>query len=175
MKLCVYGLFQICPWIIKIGDWALRWTEGNETVQVFFVMLFFPLIMNALQYYIIDGFIKSKKPNDHELIPSQDGSEDGEGERRPRRARHSADTDRGTSLNGAAEVQAVKDDADVSVSEATEMLPAVDKAKERRGDDRHLEEYDPTLDGEASSTNGNGTSGKPFGAQNADERAKDSH
>ena len=44
-------------------------------VQVFFVMLFFPVVMNALQYYIIDGFIKDQKPPDHEPIPSEDEDE----------------------------------------------------------------------------------------------------
>lgn len=82
MKFFVFLFFSLCPWIIHVGDWALRWTEGNEMVQVFFVMLFFPLIMNVLQYYIIDGFIKNKKPSDHELIPSEDDeSEDRQEER----------------------------------------------------------------------------------------------
>lgn len=36
----------------------MRWTEGNEALQIAFVMFVFPLIMNAAQYYIIDGFIK---------------------------------------------------------------------------------------------------------------------
>jgi hypothetical protein len=78
MKCCVFFIFQICPWIIDVGNWALRWTEGNETVQVIFVMLVFPVIMNALQYYIIDGFIKNQSPSDHEPIPSVDGSSDDE-------------------------------------------------------------------------------------------------
>ena len=72
MKVFVFFIFQICPWIVKVGDWALRWTEGNEDLQIFFVMLFFPLVMNALQYYIIDGFIKNQKPPDHEHIPRDD-------------------------------------------------------------------------------------------------------
>ncbi|MCJ1406128.1 hypothetical protein MMC19_000193 [Ptychographa xylographoides] len=82
MKTCVFFIFKICPWIIHVGDWALRWTEGNEMVQVFFVMLFFPVIMNALQYYIIDGFIKNQQPSEHEPIPSEDGEaeEEEEGE-----------------------------------------------------------------------------------------------
>ena len=62
-----------------VGDWALRWTEGNETLQVVFVMLVFPVIMNALQYYIIDGFIKNQKP----VPEGEDGEQDenGDGER----------------------------------------------------------------------------------------------
>ncbi len=60
MKLIVLLIFVFLPWISRIGDWALKWTEGNEKLQVGFVMLLFPVIMNATQYYIIDTFIKGK-------------------------------------------------------------------------------------------------------------------
>lgn len=79
MKICVLIIFLMMPWISKVGDWALGWTEGNEKLQIAFVMMIFPLIMNALQYYIIDSFIK-KKENDHghghQRLPSED-PEDG--------------------------------------------------------------------------------------------------
>ena len=61
MKTCVFFIFELLPWIVQVGDWALRWTEGNEAIQIAFVMLIFPLIMNALQYYIIDSFIKNNE------------------------------------------------------------------------------------------------------------------
>lgn len=76
MKLCVFFLFKICPWIVNVGDWALRWTEGNQAIQVAFVMLIFPVIMNAMQYYIIDSFIKNKNRTDHQAIPTEDLDED---------------------------------------------------------------------------------------------------
>ncbi|GMG37275.1 unnamed protein product [Aspergillus oryzae] len=57
--------FYILNLGIDVGDWALRWTEGNTAVQIIFVMLLFPVIMNAIQYYIIDIFIK--KPS-HEML-----------------------------------------------------------------------------------------------------------
>jgi hypothetical protein len=71
MKFCVLIIFIIAPWISRVGDWALRWTEGNEALQVVFVMLVFPVIMNATQYYIIDSFIKNQTPG-HELLPDRD-------------------------------------------------------------------------------------------------------
>ncbi|KAJ5670186.1 uncharacterized protein N7477_005549 [Penicillium maclennaniae] len=74
MKFCVFFLIQLLPFIIKIGDWALRWTEGNTALQIAFVMLLFPLIMNAIQYYIIDGFIK--KPLSYDLYTSGDTDDD---------------------------------------------------------------------------------------------------
>lgn len=49
------------PFLPWIGDWALRWTEGNEALQIVFTMFLFPLAMNALQYWIIDSFIMDKK------------------------------------------------------------------------------------------------------------------
>lgn len=71
MKFCVLIIFLVAPWISHVGDWALRWTEGNEVLQVVFVMLVFPVIMNATQYYIIDSFIKSQTP-EHELVPGEE-------------------------------------------------------------------------------------------------------
>lgn len=66
MKFCVFIIFQLCPWIVQVGDWALRWTEGNEAIQIAFVMLIFPLVMNGIQYYIIDIFIKKTESADKE-------------------------------------------------------------------------------------------------------------
>jgi hypothetical protein len=74
MKICVFFLIQLLPFIIKIGDWALRWTEGNTAMQIAFVMLLFPLIMNAIQYYIIDTFIK--KPLSYDLYTSNETVDD---------------------------------------------------------------------------------------------------
>ena len=76
MKICVFIIFELLPWIVQVGDWALRWTEGNEAIQIAFVMLIFPLIMNAMQYYIIDSFIKNKAPPQDDVTPAEVG-EDG--------------------------------------------------------------------------------------------------
>ncbi len=138
MKACVFFIFQICPWIIRVGDWALRWTEGNEMVQVFFVMLFFPVVMNALQYYIIDSFIKDQKPSDHDPIPCEDGDEDSVHER-------------GEEHDGAhdSDAENTKDGTAIKVSEGK------DKPK-LRVEPKRLDEYDPAVDGE-----GSGNSGEP--------------
>ena len=159
MKLCVYLIFQICPWIIRVGDWALRWTEGNETIQVFFVMLFFPLVMNAVQYYIIDSFIKDKKPEDHEAVPSEDGSEDAEEFGGPHRRRSSGLSEARGGLDGVDEVEAIKNDEDTNMTEQSNMLPSSDKPPPKQEESMDREEYDPALDGEASSSpSGSGTS-----------------
>jgi len=77
MKTCVFIIFALLPWIVQVGDWALRWTEGNEAIQIAFVMLIFPLIMNGLQYYIIDSFIKNKAAPEEE---AEEASHDDVGE-----------------------------------------------------------------------------------------------
>lgn len=95
MKLCVLVLFALLPWIAWIGDWALRWTEGNTALQIAFVMFVFPLIMNALQYWIIDNFIKDPEASggedarygvvreeEEEESDSEDEGEDWERQRR---------------------------------------------------------------------------------------------
>jgi hypothetical protein len=81
MKLCVLAIFALLPWIAWIGDWALRWTEGNTALQIAFVMFIFPLIMNALQYWIIDNFIKDPEAGSGEgtrygVVREEDSDDD---------------------------------------------------------------------------------------------------
>ncbi|KAK2750663.1 hypothetical protein FQN57_002736 [Myotisia sp. PD_48] len=83
MKTGVIFVIHTLPFIVEVGDWALRWTEGNAAVQIFFVMLLFPVVMNGLQYYIIDVVIKKAPP------ANEDSMQDG----------HSIDT---TSIDGEA-------------------------------------------------------------------------
>ena len=139
MKACVYFIFKICPWIILVGDWALRWTEGNETLQVIFVMLVFPVIMNALQYYIIDGFIKNQKP----AAQGEEGEqeENGDGERGYQEEDDDDDADgdgedkpkAGDPLAGAKEVGS-------------------EGSKSPKPDTGKLDEYNPDRDGDEGST-----------------------
>ncbi|KAL7270543.1 hypothetical protein RUND412_006743 [Rhizina undulata] len=70
MKFVVWIIFALCPWLGRVGDWLLAWTEGDRRLQVFFVMFFFPLVMNAVQYYIIDSYIKNQDPNRTDLEDS---------------------------------------------------------------------------------------------------------
>lgn len=144
MKFFVFVIFQLCPWIIRVGNWALKWTEDNEKLQVFFVMLFFPVVMNALQYYIIDGFIKNQKPSDHEQIPSEDENEDAAEEWR---------------------------ETDADYNSAGEDDELVNKAlkPEAKLPSKNIDEYDPLKDGErsggssSSSSRGGGGGGEEEG------------
>ncbi|KAK3066363.1 hypothetical protein LTR53_017322 [Teratosphaeriaceae sp. CCFEE 6253] len=120
MKLFVFFLFAALPWLPWVGDWALRWTEGNEALEIAFVMFIFPLAMNAAQYWIIDGFIKGKSES-KEGYQAVQGEED-----------DSRDGDEGGS----------------SATEVEEEDPAV--LGKRQVDDAGLKEVNPTpVDAEA--------------------------
>ena len=84
MKLFVFFLFAALPWLPWVGDWALRWTEGNESLQIAFVMFLFPLAMNMIQYYIIDAFIKDKTEGEggYQSVQSDDSYDGEDGEER---------------------------------------------------------------------------------------------
>ncbi|KAG9257077.1 vacuolar membrane protein-domain-containing protein [Emericellopsis atlantica] len=145
MKICVLIIFLVIPSISKVGDWALGWTEGNEKLQIAFVMMIFPLIMNALQYYIIDSFIKEKDGSSdghqHDRLPSQDPEESN-------RFRRGGDRHAEGLLS---------DSEDEMEDEIT-----------KRGADAQLrtsgegEEYDPDKDGDARTVVGSSSSNRAF-------------
>lgn len=129
MKICVLLIFLILPWISRVGDWALKWTEGNEKLQIFFVMMLFPLIMNAIQYYIIDSFIKLRETG-HERLPQEDSN----------------DRDPFNDVFGNA-----SDDESIS-NESTDSVrmsrSATFKGAQKGSNKNAREEYDPDLDGQ---------------------------
>lgn len=146
MKICVFFLIDLLPFIVKIGDWALRWTEGNTAVQIFFVMLLFPVIMNAIQYYIIDTFIKKPIPVE---LPSIPGDEEIDSEFDPNDRHH-----RSALLAGLDDSDS---DSDDSVLKEPEVYSQPHVTASRFG---HIE-YDPQTDGEDVSrllTSGSGSS-----------------
>lgn len=126
MKACVFLIFELCPWIIRVGDWALRWTEGNEAIQIAFVMLIFPLIMNALQYYIIDTFIKKKASVD-----------EGEGSERGDEA-------------GEEETLLPEDDDDLDGPIEGDEVKSKSRIKAKKA--KRVKSYDPVKDGEVPGT-----------------------
>lgn len=138
MKLCVLAIFAFLPWIAWVGDWALRWTEGSEAVQITFVMFIFPLIMNALQYWIIDNFIKDPEHGDsHYVIAADDDSDDETDEEWLERQR----LRREQGIDG--------DDSDVETGAAATLKEANPTAAPVRG--KRVDEYDPASDGSGSS------------------------
>lgn len=151
MKFCVLVIFIALPWISRIGDWALRWTEGNERLQVFFVMLFFPVVMNATQYYIIDSFIKNQKPSGHEPLPSDDGDGD------------NGDSNDGTDDGGpfVDPLSRTNDEVDPEAEDEVAKKEAVDikaranplgKGNQSNSGAKGRHSYDPQFDGDGSPT-----------------------
>lgn len=150
MKTCVFLIFQLCPWLGRVGDWALRWTEGNAAVQIAFVMFIFPLIMNAMQYYIIDTFIKNNKSSDS--LPSgggdgQDNDEQGGLLAEGRDHGHSIDED-----------EACKDDA-------ASLKPHFQRQR--------VVSYDPDKDGETISSRREGESSSTSHSASLREHAEE--
>lgn len=118
---------------------ALRWTEGSEALQIAFVMFIFPVIMNGLQYYIIDSFIKDPAGGEgHERLATSDRSSDD-----PRDSDDGSD-DGYTTGAGAEDEEAAKRSADVrtkemKVDEAGSKSPdrGVYEVEEGRGSDQN--------------------------------------
>ncbi|TFK43821.1 Vaculolar membrane protein-domain-containing protein [Crucibulum laeve] len=61
MKMLVVGLLILFPGIFKIGEWLLSWTwtGDGDALQVIFTMGLFPIIMNVLQFWLIDSIVKA--------------------------------------------------------------------------------------------------------------------
>ncbi|KAJ7068670.1 vacuolar membrane protein-domain-containing protein [Mycena amicta] len=61
MKLMVLGLLALLPGLFTLGAWLLSWTWTGEgdSLQVVFTMGVFPIIMNILQFWLIDSIVKA--------------------------------------------------------------------------------------------------------------------
>ncbi|RHZ68931.1 hypothetical protein Glove_292g51 [Diversispora epigaea] len=60
MKLIVILIFRVMPFLFNVGKWLMGWTLNDRKLQVVFVMLIFPLIMNIVQFWLVDQVIKKK-------------------------------------------------------------------------------------------------------------------
>ncbi|RGP62885.1 hypothetical protein FLONG3_10107 [Fusarium longipes] len=149
MKVCVLIIFIMMPWISKAGDWALGWTDGNEKLQIAFVMMIFPLIMNALQYYIIDSFIKLKDA-DYENPNANESDNEG---RRRRYDDSEDETSRARLVDSEHETD--------SESEHEVDKPAARSAhSSRQPKNGDSEEYDPERDGDDRTIIGSSSSAR---------------
>lgn len=137
-----------------MGDWALRWTKGNEMVEIFFVMLFFPVIMNALQYYIIDSFIKNQKPADHEAIPTEDSDEEYDENPRSSRRGRSREED---ANDDSEDEDIIKSRESVKATELSDKGRSPDRINKLKANPKKLDEYDPATDGDRGGGSGSST------------------
>lgn len=150
MKVVVLIIFLVFPWISRVGDWALGWTEGNEQLQIFFVMMFFPLIMNALQYYVIDSFIK-KPEGDHARVPEED----------PDWAVGNSGSnpyDDAGLFSSDDEDEDVSDSSDEARLRSRKAVKVQVQAQPERKQNSQSAEYDPELDGDAPTVVGSSAS-----------------
>lgn len=82
MKIVLYSFTEMVPWLDNLGAFLLSWTNWSPELQVVFVILIFPVIMNTLQYYLIDTIIQSPeyhsydKPADTKALLSPNEEED---------------------------------------------------------------------------------------------------
>ncbi|KAJ7228262.1 vacuolar membrane protein-domain-containing protein [Mycena pura] len=61
MKFMVIGLLALFPGLFTLGAWLLSWTytEKGDALQVIFTMGVFPIIMNIIQFWLIDSIVKA--------------------------------------------------------------------------------------------------------------------
>ncbi|KAF7731722.1 hypothetical protein EC973_008894 [Apophysomyces ossiformis] len=84
MKVVVVAIFHLCPWLEGFGRWVLQWTMGNYKLQIVFVMLIFPLVMNVIQFWIVDTIVKHKATesiylaSDEEVLLTADDNDEEE-------------------------------------------------------------------------------------------------
>lgn len=61
MKITIYYIMINIPILVKLAIWLLSRLDNYPNLQVSFVLLIFPLIMNTFQYYVVDNLIQSRK------------------------------------------------------------------------------------------------------------------
>lgn len=59
MKVGIYIIVVVFPVLVHIAVWLLARLDPYPNVQVTFVLLVFPLVMNIFQYYVVDNLIQS--------------------------------------------------------------------------------------------------------------------
>lgn len=59
MKGSIYLLLISFPVVVRLAIWLLSRLDNYPDLQVGFVLLVFPLVMNTFQYYVVDSLIQS--------------------------------------------------------------------------------------------------------------------
>ncbi|CAA7260137.1 unnamed protein product [Cyclocybe aegerita] len=80
MKVVVVTFLVLFPAIYVVGEWLLSWTwtsEGDD-LQVIFVMGIFPIMMNILQFWLIDSIVKASAAAGVALDVERDAQQDRE-------------------------------------------------------------------------------------------------
>ena len=75
MKVVVTILFAIFPFLFAFGEWVLDLFGERRNVQVLFVMCLFPLMMNTIQFWLVDTLLRHdpvKSKYSHKANSSED-------------------------------------------------------------------------------------------------------
>lgn len=59
MKLIVVALFAVWPGVFRLGEWLLDFLGPSDALQVIFTMGLFPILMNIIQFWLIDSIVKA--------------------------------------------------------------------------------------------------------------------
>jgi len=60
MKIATLVVLGSLPYLDKIGEFLIGWTKGNTATQIIFVMFISPLVLNTLQYLIVDEILLAR-------------------------------------------------------------------------------------------------------------------
>ncbi|KAJ1936213.1 hypothetical protein FBU59_005127 [Linderina macrospora] len=74
MKLTVVFLITVLPFLVNIGDMILKPVQLTHSprFQIVFVMAIWPLTLNIFESWVIDQFIKTRRPHGH--VPVADSA-----------------------------------------------------------------------------------------------------
>ncbi|KAJ7129271.1 vacuolar membrane protein-domain-containing protein [Mycena epipterygia] len=59
MKFMVIGLLALLPGLFTLGAWLLSWTYTDDGDGLQVILGIFPILMNCIQFYLIDSIIKA--------------------------------------------------------------------------------------------------------------------
>lgn len=58
-KIILAVVLYTVPFLDDFGAFLISWTAFDARVEIVFVMLLFPTVMNSIQYYVVDSIIQS--------------------------------------------------------------------------------------------------------------------
>lgn len=95
MKLLVVVLLILWPGIFKMGEWLLGFLGDSDAAQIIFVMGIFPIIMNIVQFWLIDSIVKASAQSASVALPSDTPRPSEDADREPLFRANSDDEDEG--------------------------------------------------------------------------------
>ncbi|KAH9482941.1 Vacuolar membrane protein [Psilocybe cubensis] len=183
MKVVVITILIFFPGIYVAGEWLLSWTwsDDGDSLQVVFVMGIFPILMNVLQFWLIDSIVKASAAGSVALDVEQGNYQDREplfnaaDDDDEHSERFNADATR-TSRHSLSSLESGGSRENVSFGTETTTTTLPDERKSAGSSSRHtvdVHEYPPSLSSSFSSNASAPTSSKvPREAKNLQKKSK---